>query len=153
MAPLLKQKLMADYVTYDTSKKVWHLHNVFIRTNDSLKETIRRMPEMEKISHHPGRPQQDRCHKGGAHHPAAQSLRGYRAATRAGKPQCLLCRKRATHRPAIRGYYTHDYMLLYCQPQDPRRQRAAPGHRHCDQRGLHIMFLQTSRLLCLPRET
>jgi len=45
---LLKQKLMADNVTYDTTKKVWHLHNIVIRTNDSTKETIKRIPEMEK---------------------------------------------------------------------------------------------------------
>jgi lipopolysaccharide export system permease protein len=45
---LLKEKMMADYVTYDTVKKIWHLHNIIIRTNDSNKETIRRIPEMEK---------------------------------------------------------------------------------------------------------
>ena len=44
---LLKEKLMADYVTYDTVKKVWHLHNVVIRTNDTLKEQIKKIPEME----------------------------------------------------------------------------------------------------------
>ena len=45
---LLKRKLMADYVTYDTSKKIWHLHNVVIRTNDSNKETLQRIPELEQ---------------------------------------------------------------------------------------------------------
>jgi lipopolysaccharide export system permease protein len=45
---LLKEKKMADFVTYDTVKKIWHLHNVVIRTNDSDKETIRRVPEMEE---------------------------------------------------------------------------------------------------------
>ena len=44
---LLKEKLMADYVVYDTVKKVWHLHNVIIRTNDSLKENIKSVPEMD----------------------------------------------------------------------------------------------------------
>ena len=36
----LKEKLMADNVSYDTTKKIWHLHNVFIRTNDTDKESI-----------------------------------------------------------------------------------------------------------------
>lgn len=43
----LKEKLMADYVVYDTVKKIWHLHNVMIRTNDTLKETIRNIPLMD----------------------------------------------------------------------------------------------------------
>ncbi len=43
---LLKEKLMADYVTYDTVKKVWHLHSVVIRTNDSLYEKLDKVPEM-----------------------------------------------------------------------------------------------------------
>jgi lipopolysaccharide export system permease protein len=43
----LKQKLMADYATYDTVKKIWHLHNVVIRTNDTLTERIKKVPEME----------------------------------------------------------------------------------------------------------
>ncbi len=45
---LLKEKLMADYVTYDSLKKIWHLHNIVIRTNDSNKESISNLPEMEK---------------------------------------------------------------------------------------------------------
>ncbi len=44
---LLKEKLIADHVSYDTLKRVWHLYNVFIRTNDSVKESISKMPEME----------------------------------------------------------------------------------------------------------
>jgi len=45
---ILKEKLMADYVSYDTVKKVWHLHNVLIRTNDTgVHETERTIPEME----------------------------------------------------------------------------------------------------------
>jgi lipopolysaccharide export system permease protein len=44
---LLLEKKMADYVTYDSVKKVWHLHNITIRTNDSNKETITHMPEQE----------------------------------------------------------------------------------------------------------
>jgi len=43
---LLKEKKMADYVTYDTLKRLWHLHNVIIRTNDSDRETIKRVPEI-----------------------------------------------------------------------------------------------------------
>ena len=37
---LLREKLMADYIAYDTVKKMWHLHNVVIRTNDTLYERI-----------------------------------------------------------------------------------------------------------------
>ena len=44
---LLKEKLMADFITYDSVKKIWHLHNVVIRTNDSLHETVRKIPEMD----------------------------------------------------------------------------------------------------------
>ncbi len=43
---LLTEKLMADYVTYDTVKKTWNLHNVVIRTNDTLHEKIVKVPEM-----------------------------------------------------------------------------------------------------------
>ena len=42
---LLKEKLMADYISYDTIKKIWHLHNVVIRTNDSASETIRKVAD------------------------------------------------------------------------------------------------------------
>lgn len=45
---LLKEKLMADYANYDTIKKTWHLHNVVIRTNDTLKENIKKVPELEE---------------------------------------------------------------------------------------------------------
>jgi lipopolysaccharide export system permease protein len=44
---LLKRKLMADYAIYDSVKKVWHLHNVVIRTNDSMKESIRHVPQLD----------------------------------------------------------------------------------------------------------
>ena len=44
---LLKEKLMADYVTYDSTKKIWHLHNVVIRTNDTLRESIKMLPELD----------------------------------------------------------------------------------------------------------
>ena len=43
---LLKEKLMADHVYYDTLKKEWHLYNVAIPTNHSTKETLKKMPEM-----------------------------------------------------------------------------------------------------------
>ena len=36
----LKQKLMADMINYDSVKKTWHLHNVVIRDNDTLKEKL-----------------------------------------------------------------------------------------------------------------
>jgi len=45
---LLKEKLMADHVAYDTVKKIWHLYNITIRTNDSNKESIRKIAEMDK---------------------------------------------------------------------------------------------------------
>jgi len=38
---MLKEKLMADYVIYDSVKRIWHLHNVAIRTNDTAKESVR----------------------------------------------------------------------------------------------------------------
>jgi len=42
----LKEKLMADYVVYDTVKKIWQMHNVVIRTNDGLHEKLVKVPEM-----------------------------------------------------------------------------------------------------------
>lgn len=45
---LLKEKIMADFITYDSVKKIWHLHNVVIRTNDSNKETLTSMPLLDK---------------------------------------------------------------------------------------------------------
>ncbi len=45
---LLKEKLMANYVTYDTIKKIWHLHNVTIRKNDSATESVTKFNELEK---------------------------------------------------------------------------------------------------------
>ena len=44
---LLKEKLMADWVVYDTVKKLWKLNNVFIRTNDSLFDSVKKIPYME----------------------------------------------------------------------------------------------------------
>lgn len=43
---VLKEKLMADYANYDTVKKIWTLHNVVIRTNDSMQEKLVKIPEM-----------------------------------------------------------------------------------------------------------
>ncbi len=51
---LLREKLMAESLNYDTVKKIWHLHNVMIRSNDSSKESIRRLPELEM--HYPFTP-------------------------------------------------------------------------------------------------
>ena len=45
---LLKEKLMADRVSYDSIKKVWNLYNVSIRTNDSLTEKLTFFPELSK---------------------------------------------------------------------------------------------------------
>lgn len=44
---LLKEKLMADWILYDTIKKMWHLNNVVIRTNDSNSETITKQSIMD----------------------------------------------------------------------------------------------------------
>jgi lipopolysaccharide export system permease protein len=43
---MLVEKVMADYVVYDSVKKEWHLHNVVIRQNDTLKERLTRLPEL-----------------------------------------------------------------------------------------------------------
>lgn len=43
----LRRKLMAEYVIYDTVKKIWHLHNIVIRTNDTDKETLQNVAEMD----------------------------------------------------------------------------------------------------------
>jgi len=40
---MLKEKLMADYVNYDTVKKMWHMHNVVIRYNDSASERLHKV--------------------------------------------------------------------------------------------------------------
>ena len=44
---LLKEKLTADWIAYDTSKKIWHLNNVIIRTNDTASESIRHVASMD----------------------------------------------------------------------------------------------------------
>ena len=44
----LKEKLMADRVTYDSLKKEWTLHSVVIRKNNGLKEELHFAPEMKK---------------------------------------------------------------------------------------------------------
>jgi lipopolysaccharide export system permease protein len=45
----LKEKLMAERITYDTAKKCWHLFNVAIRRNNGLKEELLHVPDMVKI--------------------------------------------------------------------------------------------------------
>lgn len=37
---LLKQKIFADRISYDSVKKIWHLTNVVIRNNDSTHESL-----------------------------------------------------------------------------------------------------------------
>ncbi len=44
----IKEKLMADRVSYDSVKKTWMLYGVKIRTNDSLSETFTQKAELEK---------------------------------------------------------------------------------------------------------
>ncbi len=44
---LLKEKIMAENVSYDSVKKIWQLKQVSIRTNEDLKEKIRFMNELD----------------------------------------------------------------------------------------------------------
>ena len=44
----MKEKIMADRVSYDSVKHIWKLYGVKIRTNDSLNETFIQQAEMEK---------------------------------------------------------------------------------------------------------
>ena len=44
---LMKEKLMADDIRYDTVKKSWHLHGVVIRRNDTLKESVTNVADMD----------------------------------------------------------------------------------------------------------
>jgi lipopolysaccharide export system permease protein len=43
---MLVEKLMADHVSYDSTKKMWHLYEVYIRKNDTVKEELKMVPEM-----------------------------------------------------------------------------------------------------------
>jgi lipopolysaccharide export system permease protein len=43
---MLLEKLMADHVTYDSAKKMWKMYQVYIRTNDSVKEGLQMIPEI-----------------------------------------------------------------------------------------------------------
>ena len=43
----LEEKLMADHVSYDSSKKIWKLYTVVIRKNDTVKESLEQAAEME----------------------------------------------------------------------------------------------------------
>lgn len=43
---ILREKLSAERASYDSVKKIWHLYNVRIRTNDGLKETLTFEPEL-----------------------------------------------------------------------------------------------------------
>ncbi len=44
---LLQEKLMGDMINYDSIKKTWHLHGVVIRRNDTLKETLTNITDLE----------------------------------------------------------------------------------------------------------
>lgn len=44
---MLVEKLMSDNARYDSVKKIWHLQNVTIRRNDTLKETLTQVPELD----------------------------------------------------------------------------------------------------------
>ncbi len=43
---MLSEKLMAEEINYDSIKNTWHLHNVVIRKNDTLSESVTNVPEM-----------------------------------------------------------------------------------------------------------
>lgn len=43
---VLKEKIMAESVLYDSVKKEWKLQSVTVRTNDSLKEQLKALPEL-----------------------------------------------------------------------------------------------------------
>lgn len=45
---LLKEKITADKAGYDAKRKIWKLTGVFIRKNDGLKETLTKLPSLEK---------------------------------------------------------------------------------------------------------
>ena len=45
---LLKEKIMAERIAYDSVKKQWKLTNVWVRTNDGVKESLVRKPELIK---------------------------------------------------------------------------------------------------------
>ncbi len=45
---LLKEKIFADRISYDTAKKSWKLGGVVIRKNDGLKESFESLPTLEK---------------------------------------------------------------------------------------------------------
>jgi len=45
---LLKEKVMADRVSYDSTKRLWNLYNVTIRTNDGLKEKLDFVPQLSR---------------------------------------------------------------------------------------------------------
>lgn len=42
----LEEKVMADHISYDSAKHLWHLYNVVIRKNDSVKESLEQVGEM-----------------------------------------------------------------------------------------------------------
>ncbi len=42
----LREKLMADHAAYDSARKMWHLYDVTIRRNDSVRESLEHIPEM-----------------------------------------------------------------------------------------------------------
>ncbi|MCD6062269.1 MAG: permease [Flavipsychrobacter sp.] len=45
---LLKEKVMAERVSYDSVKKIWTLYGVTIRKNDGLKESLEFVPELKQ---------------------------------------------------------------------------------------------------------
>jgi len=44
----LKEKVMADRVSFDSSKQQWTLYSVIIRSNEGLKENLKFVPEMKQ---------------------------------------------------------------------------------------------------------
>lgn len=44
---LLKEKLFADHVSYDSVKKIWHLYNVVIRENNGIHEDLKYLNSLD----------------------------------------------------------------------------------------------------------
>ncbi|HTN46844.1 MAG TPA: LptF/LptG family permease [Flavipsychrobacter sp.] len=45
---LLKEKIMAERVSYDSVKKLWNLYSVTIRENDGMKEKLTTVPQLSR---------------------------------------------------------------------------------------------------------
>jgi lipopolysaccharide export system permease protein len=46
---IMKEKIMAERVSYDSAKNTWTLYSVVVRKNDGIKETLEFLPELKKV--------------------------------------------------------------------------------------------------------